>query len=210
LQKMARHPAISNGCGSPGGTRRSAALNELQHEATKSTKDARRSWPQAPTPSAHRPPHPPIRPPTTSAGPDDPGRHPALRASSVSFVASWCAGINRHGTRNGKVRRRRASDPRWPRAMRWRPQGRGRSVGRGRAGRAIEPRNQQYRGAHTVTNVEGNTASGARREPPEDPARSENHGTYASSMRENRESPLPPVPDQGAGRSGKAKAVSPR
>jgi RNA-directed DNA polymerase len=44
-------------------------------------------------------------------------------------------------------------------------------------------------GAHTVTNVEGNIADGARREPPADPARSKNQGMYASSMRENREGP---------------------
>jgi hypothetical protein len=35
------------GCGSPGGTGCSADLNEVQHEATKSTRDARRSWSQA-------------------------------------------------------------------------------------------------------------------------------------------------------------------
>ena len=58
--------------------------------------------------------------------------------------------------------------------------------------------------------MEGNIADGARREPPEDPARSENQGTYASFMRENRESPPPPVPRSGTGRLGKAKAVSPR
>ena len=74
----------------------------------------------------------------------------------------------------------------------------------------MEPRNQQNRGAHTVTDVEGNIAGGARREPSEDPARSENHGTYASFMRENRESPSPPVSRSGPGRSGKAEAVSPR
>jgi RNA-directed DNA polymerase len=44
-------------------------------------------------------------------------------------------------------------------------------------------------GAHTVTNVEGNIAGDARREPPADPARSKNQGMYASSMRENREGP---------------------
>jgi hypothetical protein len=31
------------------------------------------------------------------------------------------------------------------------------------------------------------------REPLADPARSENHGMYGTSMRENRESPCPPV-----------------
>jgi len=48
------------------------------------------------------------------------------------------------------------------------------------------------------------------REPSKGPARSENQGMYASSMRENRESPPPPAPRSGAGRSGKAEAASPR
>ncbi len=42
------------------------------------------------------------------------------------------------------------------------------------------------------------------------PARSKNHGMHGISMRENRESPPPPAPRSGAGRSGKAEAVSPR
>jgi RNA-directed DNA polymerase len=37
--------------------------------------------------------------------------------------------------------------------------------------------------------VEGHITGGATREPPADPARSKNQGMYASSMRENRESP---------------------
>lgn len=62
-----------------------------------------------------------------------------------------------------------------------------------RAGRAIEPRNQRNRGAHTVNHVEGHIAGGAMREPSADPARSENHGMYGISMRENREVPCSPV-----------------
>src|SRR5262249_35995195 len=58
--------------------------------------------------------------------------------------------------------------------------------------------------------AEGHMAGGARREPLGNPARSENHGMYASSMRENRESQPLPAPRSGAGRSGKAEAVSPR
>jgi len=41
-------------------------------------------------------------------------------------------------------------------------------------------------------------------EPSKDPARSENQGMYASSMRENRESPSSPAAWSAAGRSGKA------
>ena len=44
------------------------------------------------------------------------------------------------------------------------------------------------------TKAEGNTASGVMREPLADPARSENHGMYGTSMRENRESPVPARP----------------
>ena len=41
-----------------------------------------------------------------------------------------------------------------------------------------------------------------------DPARSENQGMYGTSMRENRESPVPArPPGQRAGRSGNAEAV---
>lgn len=48
-------------------------------------------------------------------------------------------------------------------------------------------------GAHTVHNVEGNTAGGAMRKLSAGPARSENHGMYGTSVRENRESPCLPV-----------------
>ena len=40
---------------------------------------------------------------------------------------------------------------------------------------------------------EGNIAGGVIRESPGDPARSENQGMHGISMRENRESPRPPV-----------------
>ena len=62
-----------------------------------------------------------------------------------------------------------------------------------RAGRAIEPRNLNDRGADAVQEVEGNIAGGARREPLAGPARSENQGMCGTSMRENRESPCPPA-----------------
>ena len=62
-----------------------------------------------------------------------------------------------------------------------------------------------------LVRAEGNTAGGASRKSPADPARSENQGMYISSMRENRESPaLPAALIRPAGRSEKAKAVSPR
>ena len=49
------------------------------------------------------------------------------------------------------------------------------------------------RGAHAVLMAEGNTAGGVMRESSADPARSENQGMYGTSVRENRESPCPPV-----------------
>src|ERR1700730_4688889 len=49
------------------------------------------------------------------------------------------------------------------------------------------------RGAHAVGRAEGNIAGGVNRESPGNPARSKNQGMYRSSMRENRDSPPPPV-----------------
>ena len=88
------------------------------------------------------------------------------------------------------------------------PRGRGEALAGARAGRAIEPRNHNDRGADAVQEVEGNIAGGAMREPLAGPARSENQGMCGTFMRENRESPCPPVPPgQRAGRSGNAEAV---
>src|ERR1035437_5572994 len=50
-------------------------------------------------------------------------------------------GINRHGAGDERALQRRSSQSRWPRVMRWRPARAQRSVDRGRAGGAIEPRN---------------------------------------------------------------------
>ena len=66
-------------------------------------------------------------------------------------------------------------------------EGGGEALTGARAGRAIEPRNQGNRGAQAVMYVEGNIDCGAIREPQSGPARSENHGMYGTSMRENRE-----------------------
>jgi hypothetical protein len=73
------------------------------------------------------------------------------------------------------------------------PRGRGEALAGARAGRAIEPRNHNDRGADAVQEVEGNIAGGVMREPLAGPARSENQGMYGTSVRENRESPCPPV-----------------
>jgi RNA-directed DNA polymerase len=73
------------------------------------------------------------------------------------------------------------------------PRGRGEALTGVRAGRAIEPRNQILQGADAVQEAEGNIPGSVMREPPGDPARSENQGMCGTSMRENREIPRPPV-----------------
>ena len=62
-----------------------------------------------------------------------------------------------------------------------------------RAGRAIEPRKAEDRGAHALLKAEGNTAGSVTRELPGGPARSENHGMCGTFVRENREVPCLPA-----------------
>ena len=71
--------------------------------------------------------------------------------------------------------------------------GRGEALAGVRAGRAIEPRNAEDRGAHALLKAEGNTAGSVKRELSGDPARSENHGMCGTFVRENREVPCLPV-----------------
>jgi hypothetical protein len=59
-----------------------------------------------------------------------PGNSEVMRAK-LDVMES--AGINRHGDGDGRALHRRSSDPRWPRAMRWRPARAQRSVGQGYA-----------------------------------------------------------------------------
>jgi RNA-directed DNA polymerase len=70
------------------------------------------------------------------------------------------------------------------------PRGRGEALTGVRAGRAIEPRNQESGAPTPLRRPEGNIAGGVRRESPVGPARSENQGMYGIFMRENREVPL--------------------
>lgn len=119
----------------------------------------------------------------------------------------------------------RSSDPRCPRVMRWRSVRAQRSVDRGRAGGAIEPRNlNSVQGADVLSNNGRHHCRWRFRESLVDPARSKNPGTYVSSMRENREIPWSPVGVDDApswmvsgvadrrlvGREGNAEAVIPR
>jgi len=62
-----------------------------------------------------------------------------------------------------------------------------------RAGRAIEPRNHRVRGADDVYVIGRPHRQQRYRELLTDPARSENHCMYGTSMRENREIPHSPV-----------------
>jgi hypothetical protein len=118
----------------------------------------------------------------------------------------------------------RSSYPRWPRVMRWRSVRTQRSVDRGRAGGAIEPRNSKLvQGADAFMTAEGSTASGvfASRWWALRGRRSQARTT--SSMRENREIPRSPVSVDDApswmvrgvadrrlaGREGNAEAVIP-
>ena len=62
-----------------------------------------------------------------------------------------------------------------------------------RAGWAIVPRNHRVRGADVVYKIGRQHRQWRYREPVAGPARSENHGMYGTSMRENREAPASPV-----------------
>ena len=76
-----------------------------------------------------------------------------------------------------------------------------------RAGWAIEPRNQDVRGADAVKRGGRQHRRRRYREPLADPARSKNLCMHGIFMRENREIPRRPSADGRAGRSGKAEAV---
>ena len=85
--------------------------------------------------------------------------------------------------------------------------GRGEALTGARAGRAIEPRNPTP-GCPRCPDGGRQHRWQRYRELSADPARSENHGMYGTSMRENRESPCPPVRSGlRAGRPGNAEAV---
>ncbi len=93
-----------------------------------------------------------------------------------------------------------------------------------RAGSAIEPRNQGFRGADAVKRGGRQHRRSRYREWPADPARSKTRCMHGVSRRENRESPRSPVPVDDApswmvrgvayrrvaGREGNAEAVRPR
>jgi hypothetical protein len=72
-------------------------------------------------------------------------------------------------------------------------EGGGEALTGARAGRAIEPRNHRVRGADAVYGSGRQHLQQRYRELLVGPARSENHGVYGTSMRENREIPCSPA-----------------
>ena len=69
------------------------------------------------------------------------GGHQLGALSAERWAVRESAGINRHREGDENALHRRPSESRWPRVMRWRSVRAQRSVGRGRAGGVIEPRN---------------------------------------------------------------------
>ncbi|MCA1706759.1 MAG: hypothetical protein LC808_27260 [Actinobacteria bacterium] len=112
---------------------------------------------------------------------------------------------------NERVLRRRSSESRRPRVMRWRSVRAQRSVDRGARRPAIEPRNAFDWGADALVDVGRQHRWRRFREPSADPAGSENPFACVRSLHaENREvSRSPACGDGRAGRAGKAKAVIP-
>jgi hypothetical protein len=112
---------------------------------------------------------------------------------------------------NERVLRRRTSESRRLRVMRWRPVRAQRSVDRGARRPAIEPRNAFDRGADAVVDVGRQYRRRRFREPSADPAGSENplHACDLFMLRTGRSHGHPPVVMARAGRAGKAKAVIP-
>ncbi len=114
---------------------------------------------------------------------------PPTRPARATTECCGGAGINRHGEGDERALHRRSSDPRWPRAVRWRPRGRRRSVGRGtrrlgyRAPKLVQLRCRRSRSRRKAT------PRAAFCEPLADLAGSKNLCMRGVSMRENREIP---------------------
>ena len=81
---------------------------------------------------------------TRRAAANDPGECHKVRVRQERMELHGSAGINRHGAGDENALHRRPSESRWPRVMRWRSVRAQRSVGRGRAGGAIGPRNSEF------------------------------------------------------------------
>ncbi len=93
-----------------------------------------------------------------------------------------------------------ASDRPWPRVMRGRPQGRVRSVDRGKRRPGMELRNHPSGVPTLLTDGEGHTGRGAIASPGLGPTESKTPRMRGHSMHENREIPWVPVLIGRAGR----------
>jgi LysR family transcriptional regulator, chromosome initiation inhibitor len=136
----------------------------------------------------------------------------AERTLVVPPVSSESAGINRHEEGDVRALHRRSSDPRWPRAMRWRSVRAQRSVGQGYVQAGLLSREIRESGVPTSSNwAEGNIVGGviaSRRRTPR--GQRTCACTESSCARTGRSHVLPAVVDRGAGRSGNAEAARPR
>jgi hypothetical protein len=148
-----------------------------------------------------------------------PRQHPELEGG---FGES--AGISRHGEGDENALRRRSSYSRRPRVMRWRSVRAQRSVDRGRAGGAIEPRNSSSSGCRRSANMRKATLLAALLRAVGGPCAVEDprHARRAPCARTGRSSGRPRVVDDApswmvrgvadqrlAGREGNAEAVIP-
>ena len=121
------------------------------------------------------------------------------------------AGVNRHEARNGGVRHRRVSDPGGPESCVGVREGAGEALTGVRAGRAMEPRNQFNWGADAVW-VSGRQHRWRRYARVARGPRAVREPGHVRKLhaREPGEPMLARLHDRGTGRSGKAKATSPR
>ena len=100
----------------------------------------------------------------------------------------------------------RSSDPLWPRVMRWRPRGRGRSVDRGASEPGIEPRKvTKIRSASAVKKSEGQHHANRHREVVMGSARSKTLCALVRTSNGNRE-----IPHLAEGRWPWVRAVNPK
>jgi hypothetical protein len=132
---------------------------------------------------------------------------PVGRRCSVATFGS--AGMNRHRERNGRVRHRRSSAPRWPRVLRRRPRGRRRSVGQGYLQAGLLSREISVSGCRRCPNERKATSQAASYARAVGGPRAVREPLHAGNLdaREPGDPTLARRADHAAGRSGKAKAA---
>jgi hypothetical protein len=124
-------------------------------------------------------------------------------------AAFGSAGMNRHRERNGRVRHRRSSAPRWPRVLRRRPRGRRRSVGQGYLQAGLLSREISVSGCRRCPNERKATSQAASYARAVGGPRAVREPLHAGNLdaREPGDPTLARRADHAAGRSGKAKAA---